>query len=121
MLADALTCGDGVCHLEQTFYHPSVNWLDVVDCPPIIQLPGDPPLHAYLLAWIRMEVTGEWRAVITYIRQVGEKPAERMLVDVSGQRLQQMMPPAAYASVPRLQLCADGTIQAWEPPPPSEP
>lgn len=87
----------------------------------MVQLPGDPTIHAYLLAWVWMEVTGEWRAVITYIRQVGEKPPEQMLVDVSGRRLRQMKPPAAYASVPRLQLCADGAVRAWEPPPPSEP
>ncbi|KAB2347367.1 hypothetical protein F8566_20355 [Actinomadura rudentiformis] len=100
---------------------PTMKWKDVVDCPPFVQITGDPPQPAYLLAWMRMEITGEWRAIVTYIRQVGERPAERMLVNVGAGRVKPLMPPAAYKDVRRIQLCRDGDIRDWEPEPPAEP
>lgn len=41
----------------------------------------------------------------------------RMLVDVSGRSVLPLEPSAAYADVPRLQICADGAVEPWERPP----
>lgn len=76
---------------------------------------------AYLLGRLRLEVTGEWRAIVTYVRKVADRPAERKVAEVSGTGVRPMEPPAAYASVPRLVLGKDGQVTTWEPAPPDDP
>ncbi|KAB2345920.1 hypothetical protein [Actinomadura rudentiformis] len=58
------------------------------------------------MAWVRLELPGEWRAIVTWMKQEGDAPPEQMLVDVRAKSVQQL---AAFANVKRLQLHADGT------------
>ncbi|QXJ25907.1 hypothetical protein AGRA3207_007476 [Actinomadura graeca] len=94
-----------------------------VYCPPLVQLSAATDRQpAYLLAWLRLERTAEWRAIVTFPHVTGDPPAARRLVsEVSGRSVRPLEPPAAYAAVPRLRLTLDGTVEPWEPPPPGDP
>ncbi|KAB2350307.1 hypothetical protein [Actinomadura rudentiformis] len=97
-----------------------MRWEEHLDCPPMVQLSGSPSQPVYLLAWIRSDADPTWRAVVTYIQQHDDQPPERVVVDVAGDRLSTLMPPAAYANVPRLHLNASGAVQPWQRPPVSD-
>jgi hypothetical protein len=92
------------------FYDARVRLQDIVDCPPLVTLQGDPPVVAFLLAWLRMETTGEWRAIVVYAHQPGTRPPQRKLVDVSGTRVRPIQARSEYTHVRRLCLGGDGKV-----------
>jgi len=90
-----------------------------VYCPPLVRLAGV-DAAGYLLAWLQHERDGEWRAIVTWVRQTGGR-YERKLVEARAAGVQPAEPPAAYRNVPRLTLGVDGAIRPWDPPPPDPP
>ncbi|GAA2626862.1 hypothetical protein GCM10010411_74850 [Actinomadura fulvescens] len=98
-----------------------MRWEEHLDCPPMVQMSGSPPRPVYLLAWVRSDVDARWRGVVTYIQQHDDQPAQRVVIDVAGDRLATLLPPVAYHNVPRLHLTASGAVQPWQPQPQSDP
>jgi hypothetical protein len=88
-----------------------------VYCPPLVRL-GGVGAAGYLLAWLRHDRDGSWRAIVTWVREAGGR-YERHLVETAA--VQPVEPPAAYRNVPRLTLGVDGAIRPWDPPPPDPP
>ena len=90
-----------------------------VYCPPMVLLRGV-DTAGYLLAWMQHERDRSWHAVVTWIRQSGDR-RERKVIEGAAEAVAQLEPPAAYRAVPRLLPGVDGAVRTWEPPAPDAP
>lgn len=81
---------------------------NLIYCPPIVRLPGVGQ-PGYLLAWIRHDRDGSWRAVVTWTLQVGDR-TERKVIDSRAEGLGRIDSDAAYALVPRFRFSMDSQL-----------
>lgn len=86
---------------------------DLIYCPPIVHMPGiEQP--GYLLAWVRHDRDGSWRAVVTWTLMVGDR-IERKVVDTTAEGLGRLDSDAAYALVPRYRYSTNSELILMEP------
>jgi hypothetical protein len=75
----------------------------IVDCPPMVYLTGS-QTPALLLGWLRSELTGEWAAIVVWVRTTGHGERvshQKLLVTARGGSVHPLEGPGAYAKVPR--------------------
>jgi len=84
----------------------------VVDCPPMVWLTGV-SAPGFLLGWIRHDVSGEWHAIVVWIRVTGQdRPHhQKLLITSAAHGVKPMEGAHAYRHVPRLALRRDGTVE----------
>lgn len=86
---------------------------DLIYCPPIVHMSGiEQP--GYLLAWVRHDRDGSWRAIVTWTLKIGDR-IERKVVDTTAEGLGRIDSDRAYALVPRFRFGMDNKLHPLEP------